>query len=245
MLTVRQVNYVQRTKDKKNKDTFSLKNINFTLESGYIMALIGFNGAGKTTLLDILQGVIIPDSGSVFLDSLDLSKNKNEALQQIGFVSERMQFFETRTVLENAELLGILYDNFNLDRCMRYMEELGITKKEIYGLYGDASTGQKYKIQLAFALSHFPKVLLLDEPIANLDPHAKEEWIEWIQKLVDMQEMSVIITTHSTSILDQIVDYILVLEKGNQVAFMDREQMENQYGEIELGQLLLKLAKEE
>ena len=105
----------------------------------------------------------------------------------------------------------------------------------------ELSTGQKRKFQIAFALSYQPKFLLLDEPTANLDPHDRVELLELLQGLLAEEDIGVIMSTHLTGDLDRIADYICVLDKGEQLIYMDREELVDQYGEIELSQLLLQL----
>lgn len=224
--------------------TFKLEGISFTLEKGYIMGLLGLNGAGKSTLMNLLMGIFTPDKGSVAFHGKQVSEYKNKVLQKIACVSDKMEFLRYRSLDENVELFGILYDDFDRHRWEIYMESFGFEKEKWEYLYDDLSTGEKRKFQLAFALSYEPELLLLDEPTANLDPHARVEWMELIQRQVAEEEISTIISTHLTSDLDEIADYILVLDKGKQLAFMDREEMVDQYGEIELSALLLELTEE-
>lgn len=226
------------------EESFKLQNINFTLEKGYIMGLLGLNGAGKSTLMNLLMGIFAPDSGSVTFHGEEVSVNKNKVLQKIACVSDQMEFLRYRTLEENVDLFGILYDDFDRNKWKEHMLSFGFEEEKLECLYDDLSTGEKRKFQLAFALSYEAELLLLDEPTANLDPHARVEWMELIGRQVAEEEISVIIATHLTDDLDEIADYILVLDKGKQAAFMNREEMVDKYGEIELAALLLKLTEE-
>lgn len=244
MLEVKNLQFQYKEKEKHPpKEPFQLKDVNFTLEKGYIMGLLGLNGAGKSTLFNLLMGIFTPDAGSVTFHGAEVAKHRNQVLQKAACVSDKMEFLRYRSLNENADLFGILYDDFNRHKWEGYMESFGFAKREWNYLYNDLSTGEKRKFQLAFALSYEPELLLLDEPTANLDPHARVEWMELIQRQVAEKEISTVIATHLTSDLDEITDYILVLHQGQQIAFMDREDMVDQYGEIELAALLLELTE--
>ncbi len=223
-----------------SKTAFGLKDVHFQLEKGYIMGVLGLNGAGKTTLIHLLLGFFVPDSGSILFEEEELDRGNTEQIQKIGFVSDDMQFLEFQTLQENVELFGGLYAYFDYNAWENYMERFDFTEEDRELCYGELSTGEKRKFQLAFALSYKPELLLLDEPTANLDPHARVEWMELVGKLAGEEELSVIMTTHLTEDLDERADYILILDKGRQVAYMNREEMVEQYGEIALSTLLLK-----
>lgn len=249
MLKVENLQYKHRRQPKGRRkgqaeETFSLKGIDFNLERGYIMGLLGLNGAGKSTLINLLMGNMVPDKGSITLDGEEICAIRQKALQRIALVSDRAEFLKYRTLEDNAELFGMLYDNFDRERWGDYMNQLGFGEGQRKLCYDDLSTGLKRRFQLAFGLSYQPELLLLDEPTANLDPHARVEWMELIQKQAVQEELSVIMTTHLTSDLDGIADYILVLDRGRQLAFMDREEMVDRYGEIELDKLLLMMTGE-
>ena len=244
MLEVKNLEYTYKGKGKKTKGSFGLRNISFHLEKGYIMGLLGLNGAGKSTLMNLLMGIYTPDGGQVVFDGEEVSKDTTKTLQRIACVSDRMEFLRYRTLRENAAFFGILYDNFDYAKWESCMFEFGFDSQHLELCYDDLSTGERRKFQFAFAFSHAPELLLLDEPTANLDPHARVEWMELLGKQVAESQMSVIMATHLTNELDELADYILVLDQGRQLAYMDREEMVDAYGEIELSQLLLKLTQQ-
>ena len=229
---------------KGKEDVFRLENINFQLEKGYIMGLLGFNGSGKSTLMNLLLGVYRPDSGNIRYDGVDVMEYTNKVRQKIGMVSDDVRFLQYRTLRDNVDLFGILYDAFDKEKWENCMESFGIADKK-GRFYDELSTGEKRKFQLAFALSYSPELLLLDEPTANLDPHARVEWMELLQKQVAEEAIGVIMSTHLTEDLDQVADYILVLDHGKQLTYMDREELVDKYGEIELSKLLLELTRGE
>ena len=237
MLEVKNLSYCLLGEN-QNED-FSLRDISFKLERGYIMGLLGLNGAGKSTLMNLILGVHTPDKGSITLDGRTVSE---ETMQNIACVTDSAEFLRNRTLEENATLFGELYNNYNKERMLELLEQFGISMWDWRDKsYGELSTGQKRKFQIAFALSYKPDYLLLDEPTANLDPHDRVELMELIQTLLAEEEMGVILSTHLTEDLDRIADYICVLDKGEQILYTDRETLAEQYGDMELSQLLLQL----
>ena len=253
MLEVKNLDFSYKKKEKwyrKKKESkgyeklFGLHNINFKLEKGYLMGLLGFNGSGKSTLMNLLCGVYIPDGGSVTFHGKEVSAHKNEIMQKVAMVSDDCEFLLYRTLVENVRLFGILYDEYDEALWRKYMVQFGFRVGDLELCYDDLSTGQKRKFQLAFALARKPELLLLDEPTASLDPHARVEWMELLLTLIGKEEMSVILATHLTSELDEVADYILVMKDGEQLAFLDREEMVDQYGELELADLMMELDEE-
>lgn len=237
MLQIKNMSY--RLLGETKEEDFELHNINFTLEQGFLMGLLGLNGSGKSTLMNLILGVYTPDKGSIMLDGKNVSR---ETMQQIACVSDDAEFLRNRTLEENAKLFGELYEQYSQERMLAYLETFGISMWDWRDkCYGELSTGQKRKFQIAFALSYQPKFLLLDEPTANLDPHDRVELLELLQGLLAEEDIGVIMSTHLTGDLDRIADYICVLDKGEQRIYTDREKLVDQYGEIELSQLLLQL----
>ena len=237
MLQIKNMSY--RLLGETKEEDFELYNINFTLEQGFLMGLLGLNGSGKSTLMNLILGVYTPDKGSITLDGKQVSR---ETMQQIACVSDDAEFLRNRTLEENANLFGELYEQYSKERMLAYLETFDISMWDWRDkCYGELSTGQKRKFQIAFALSYQPKFLLLDEPTANLDPHDRVELLELLQGLLAEEDIGVIMSTHLTRDLDRIADYICVLDKGEQRIYTDREKLVDQYGEIELSQLLLQL----
>lgn len=242
MLEVREVSY--QYPNKKAVKEFGLQNVNFTLESGYIMGLLGLNGAGKSTLMKLILGKLKPDKGSITFQGKEVSEDNIATLQKIGFISDEMEFLRYRTLEENVRLFGGLYDDFHKEQMPELMVQFGFEHYAWHNqCYGELSTGEKRKFQILFALSHEPELLLLDEPTANLDPAARMEFMEFLQKIVTEKEISAIMSTHLTADLDGLADYIMVLEQGKMLVFMDREEMVDRYGEIDLDKLLLEITK--
>ncbi len=210
----------------KSYKDFQLKNISFELESGYILGIIGRNGAGKTTLMNCILGKNKYDAGTIRVGASAEQMHVNMAKEDLGFIVEPGPFFVAETLERNGELLGPFYDTWDAREFRRLLREYELSANK---LYGDLSKGMKTKFQLAFALAHKPKLLVLDEPTGGLDPVFRQEFLSIIQSQVRDRMMSVIISTHLTADLDKVADYVMLLDKGKSVFYLDKETMMDSY----------------
>lgn len=209
----------------KDLQQFRLQDISFTLPKGYIMGLIGPNGAGKTTLLHILLGLYKPDRGEVKINGYNLLE-ESHCKDSIGFVLNEDLFLAGLSLQRNADYFGSFYRRYDSEKfqdlCRQYQLSPKCKLKKL-------SKGEKLKFQFAFALSHKPDVLLLDEPTANFDPEFQEEFIKTMIEFVNDGRHSVLLATHLTSELDRIADYITFLNHGRIVFSKDKETMYDSY----------------
>ena len=210
----------------KSYKDFELKDISFTLEEGYILGIIGRNGAGKTTLMNCILGKTRYDEGSIRICGSPEQFHANMAKENIGFIVEPGPFFVADTLWKNGEYLGPFYKNFDRKVFYKYLREFELNPDK---LYSDLSKGMKTKFQLAFALAHAPKLLVLDEPTGGLDPVFRQEFLQLMQREVREKMMSVIISTHLTADLDKVADYVMLLDKGESIFYLDKEEMMDSY----------------
>ena len=203
-----------------------LRDINISLEPGYIMGLIGVNGSGKTTLINTILNIYKKDSGIVKVNGLSMDNNEREVKDQIGFVLDENMFENTMTVIRNAKTFGSLYSKFNKELFLKFCDrfDIPINKK-----LGKLSTGSKIKFQLAFALSHDAKLFIMDEPSAGLNPAFRKDLIRYMQELVEDGTRSVIFSTHITEDLDQVGDYIALINNGDLFFYLNKESLKDKY----------------
>lgn len=206
---------------KKFRD-FQIKNVSFSLSAGYIMGFIGRNGAGKTTIMKLLQNVIVKNSGTVRVCGYDNVREEVKAKNEIGFVADECPFIKRYTLTENAELFGKYYVSFDPAKFQGYLNRFGLDgKQKILSL----SKGMESRFQLAFALAHSPRLLIMDEPTDGLDPVFRREFLSLLQELIADESMGILFSTHITSDLDRIADYITLVDKGEIVLFQDKEAL--------------------
>lgn len=210
----------------KKLGTFQLQNMNMELPAGYIMGLIGPNGSGKTTLLHLLMGLYKADEGEITVFGKKYETEEHAIHEEIGVVLQERLFEDYRTLQENADYYGKYYANYKPEQMKAYLEEFELDPNRKYkGL----SKGEELKFQFAFALSHKPKLLILDEPTGNFDPEFREEFLKELKNFIADGEHSVILATHLTEDLDQLADYIVYLEKGEQLLAMDIETLHDTF----------------
>ena len=210
----------------KKLGTFQLQDMNFELPAGYIMGLIGPNGSGKTTLLHLLMGLYKADAGEITILGKHYEQDEHAIHEEIGVVLQERLFEDYRTLQENADYYGKYYVNYEAEQMKTYLEAFGLNPNRKYkGL----SKGEELKFQFAFALAHKPKLLLLDEPTGNFDPEFREEFLKELKKFIADGEHSIILATHLTEDLDQLADYIVYLEKGEQLLAMDIETLHDTF----------------
>lgn len=203
-----------------------LNDINFKIEPGYIVGLLGVNGSGKTTLINTILNLYKKDGGVVKVKGISMETNEKEAKDQIGFVLDENMFEDTMSVISNGKIFGSLYSKFDVELFCKFCErfEIPLRKK-----FAKLSTGLKVRFQLAFALSHDAKIFIMDEPSAGLDPVFRKELMGYLQEIVEDGTRSVLFSTHVTEDLDQIGDYIVLLNKGEIFFYLSKEELRERY----------------
>lgn len=201
---------------------FTLGDVSFTLPRGYIMGLIGPNGAGKTTVLKAVLDLVRLDRGEIRVFGLDHRREGARARARIGFVHEVPTFYSNLTVERAAGVLARFYRQWDEARFRTLAGEfeLPVGKK-----LGRLSQGMRTRFALALALSHRAELLLLDEPSSGLDPAFRREFLERLSAAIEGGETSVLFSTHITSDLDRVADYVTFLRQGRVVFSQTREEV--------------------
>lgn len=219
----------KRMESTQDLSVFRLKTLDLALPKGYIMGVIGPNGSGKTTLLNIILGLYQPDYGTVRVCGKHIfqeGKAAETAADDIGYVLQGEWFSMYLSLEENGKMYGRYYSRFEEKLFLEYLSCFHLDKKK---RLKNLSKGEKLKFQMAFALAHKPKLLVLDEPTATFDPEFRQEFLKLITDFVSDGEHSVIIATHLTEDLDRIADYIAFLNKGTLVFCKDRDTLMERY----------------
>ena len=160
---------------------FKLKDISAEFENGYIYAITGKNGAGKTTLFNYILAQRKRYTGSIKMSGYELERNHAKAMEIIGFVSEDNVFFENRTGKQNADILGLVYDDFDVELFNECMKKMNVsTATTLWRM----SRGERMKFQLAFAIAHHSRLYLLDEATAGMDAVFKIELFDMLRELI-------------------------------------------------------------
>lgn len=190
---------------------FKLDNITFTLDKGYIMGFIGPNGAGKTTTIRLIMNLLKKGSGEIKIFGMDNVTDEVPIKDRIGFVYEENYFYEHLTVNKMKEIIAPFYSRWDDNKFNEYCDKFELTpKKKIR----DLSKGTKMKFSLAIALSHNAELLILDEPTSGLDPVFRDKLMDILREEIQDENKSIIFSTHITSDLEKIADYITFINNG-------------------------------
>ncbi len=209
---------------------FRLTDVNFLLQPGYIMGLMGVNGAGKTTLIDYIMNEKVQYKGTIRIGGEDIRNNHAYMKNKIGFVSEENVFLQDCTGKQNAQKLGMFYENFDMTVFEDAMREMGVPCNRVYDTM---SRGEKLKFQMAFAMAHKPALYLLDEVTVGMDPVFRTDFHKILHKVIEDESASVLMTSHIESELTEKTDYVGILENGTLIDFGESPEVIAKYkGEL-------------
>jgi len=209
------------------KSEFKLKDINFTLPTGEIMGFIGENGAGKTTTLNCILGTLIKDSGNIKLFGIDATDKNSYLRDDIGVVFDVESFGTRMTPKKIANVMRTVYNNWDDDLYQDYLTSFKLPYKARIATF---SRGMTMKLALAVALSHHPKLLILDEATGGLDPVARDEILDIILDFVNDGKKSVLFSSHITSDLEKIADSITFIHDGEIILSKAKDELTHEYG---------------
>ncbi len=216
----------------KTYDDFSLKNINLKIPKGIIMGLVGENGAGKTTTIKLILNLIKRDSGSIKIFGLDNNQNEMEIKERIGVVLDESNFYIDLNPIDISKIMDNIYKNWDNNVFFGYLEQFNLPRQKCIK---DLSKGMKMKLSIAVALSHKPDLLILDEPTSGLDPIIRNEILDIFLNFIQDEDKSILFSTHITSDLDKMADYITFIHKGELVFTEEKDRLINDYGIIKCG----------
>ncbi|WP_026478811.1 ABC transporter ATP-binding protein [Alkaliphilus transvaalensis] len=210
----------------KSYKEFSLKNISFSLEPGYIMGFIGPNGAGKSTTIKLLMNLIQKDSGEIKIFNKTLEKNEKEIKDKIGFVYDENYFYEELSLREIKNIIAPHYKSWDEKEFNRYIKEFNLPLKL---KIKELSKGMKMKYSLAIALSHHAELIIMDEPTSGLDPVIRSELLDVLYDIIQDERRSILFSTHITRDLDKIADYITFIDKGELIFTKTKDDILESY----------------
>jgi len=217
-------------------DGFKLENISFSLPRGYIMGLIGPNGAGKTTTIKLIMNLIRKASGEIKIFGLDYQRHEMEIKHRIGFVYDENHYYEELSVAETGRLIGRFYREWDDSVFDRYVKRFDLPRRT---KVKDLSRGMKSKLGLALALSHNAEMIILDEPTSGLDPVFRAELLEILAELLQDERKGIIFSTHITTDLDRVADYVCFINQGRVVFCESKDEILDSHVVVRGGSELL------
>lgn len=214
---------------KRFNDKLALDNISFSVKEGEIFGLIGPNGVGKSTLINIITNLMLPNSGSIQINGLDLSKDYIKAKSIIGLVPQELALIEALTPFDNLEYFGAFYGlkgKLLQERINEALEVIGLTevkKKKVKKLSG----GMQRRLNIGIALLNHPKILILDEPTVGVDPQSRNHIFNFIKDISKKQKTTVIYTSHYMEEVEHLCSKIFIMDEGKEIAFGDNDYLKS------------------
>jgi ABC-2 type transport system ATP-binding protein len=222
----------------------AVKGINFQINQSETLALLGPNGCGKTTTIGMLLGLITPTSGSIFINEQELNYKNHQFLSMMNFASPYVELPKKLTVLENLKVYGRMYLIKNLkDKIDQLVEDLNL-KSFLNKRTGELSSGQKNRVSLAKSLINDPKILLLDEPTASLDPDTGDYVRSYLEKYKQENDISILLASHNMDEVTRLSDDVLMMKDGQIIDHGKAKELIDKHGRDTLEQVFLKLVRE-
>lgn len=219
-------NILSIKKINKTYDNFKLTNVSIDVPKGTIVGFIGENGAGKTTTIKALLNLINIDSGEIKIFDKDYKKNENDIKEKLGVVLDNSFLPDNLTAVNISSVMKLIYDNWDETLFFNYLSRFNLPKEK---MNKDFSTGMLMKLKLATILSHNPELLILDEPTSGLDPIARSEILDIFQEFVEDEKHSIFVSSHITSDLEQVADYIVFISNGEIILSESKDKLIEDY----------------
>jgi ABC-2 type transport system ATP-binding protein len=211
----------------------AVSNVTFSVEKGIILGLLGSDGAGKTTLLRMIASMIKPSAGKIFIEGLDVVRDRTKVKDLMGYMPQRFGLYQDLTVAENLDFFMDIFGIFGNERKKRQNQYLSFSNLHPFvdRLAGDLSGGMKQKLGLACVLVHQPKVLILDEPTNGVDPVSRQEFWEIITEM-RRSGMTILI---STAYLDEgeKCDRLILMHRSQVLAKATPQKIQSHYSDLE------------
>lgn len=219
---------------KKYQD-FSIKDVSLQIPKGTIMGLIGENGAGKSTIINTILNITKKDAGEIKIFGKDVYVYESMIKEDIAVIFDECHYNPNFKVTTIGKIMAKIYKNWDQSVYLEYLEKFNLPKNK---KIKDFSKGMKMKLSFAVAFSHHPKLLILDEATSGLDPVVRDEVLDILKDYIMHDENAVLISSHITSDLDKIADYISFIHDGELLFTKTYEDIQDNYGILRCGKKL-------
>lgn len=206
----------------KTYDRFALQNLSFSLPEGCITGFIGANGAGKTTTLRTILDLIHKDSGDVRIFGLDMATDARDIKDRIGVVLDDGGFYDELSLSEMKRVIAPAYSRWSNEDFQRWLKRFRLEPAQ---KIETLSRGMRMKFALALALSHGAELLIMDEPTSGLDPRVRQDLLRILSEFMADGGKGVFFSTHITSDLDKIADYLIMIDDGRILFQEDKDTL--------------------
>ena len=229
---------------KRYGETLAVNNISFAVARGETVGLLGGNGAGKTTTIAMLIGLLVPTGGRISVLGHDMAKDRFAALAEMNFSSPYVALPHRLTVMENLRVYCHLYNVPKMERRIAELAEELDLKDLLRRPAGKLSAGQKTRVALAKALINRPKLLLLDEPTASLDPDTGDMVRSWLERYRAESGCTVLLASHNMAEVERLCGTVLMMKQGRIVDRGSPDDLLTRYNRVDLEEVFLDIARD-
>jgi len=222
-------NVIELEKVTKDYGDFKLDNISFSVPEGSVCGFIGQNGAGKTTTINLILDVIKRDAGEIRVFGESVDKNSADLREDIGVVFAEMGFHEFMNGKDIDIMMKNIYKNWDEEAFFGYLKRFSLPSKKKCGTF---SRGMQMKLQIAVALSHHAKLLIMDEPTSGLDPIVRNEMLDIFREFVIEEDHTILLSSHITEDLEKIADEVVFINGGKLVIAGNKDELLERHGLI-------------
>ena len=233
---------VELSKDYDDKN--AVKNISFEVKQNEIVGILGPNGCGKTTTIGMILGLLKPSKGKVLINDTEIENKRVDLLSNLNFISPYIELPKKLTVRQNLEVYGRLYDVKKLKTKIEYLSEELRLNEIINKITGELSSGQKNRVSLAKSIINDPRVLLLDEPTASLDPETGDFVRSFLEKYQKKKRASILLASHNMVEVERLCSSVLMMNKGSIIERGKPVELIKKYNRKNMEEVFLKLTRE-
>ena len=228
---------------KKYGSKEAVKDISFNIKENEILGLLGPNGSGKTTTIGMMLGLLKPSEGEILINGKKIEENRIETLQKINFISPYVELPKKLTVKQNLIVYCKLYNVSDVKNRIEYLVEKLRLEDLLNRVTGELSSGQKNRASLAKALINNPRVLLLDEPTASLDPEIGDFVRSFLENYKKEKKISILLASHNMNEVTRLCKTVLMMKDGIIIDKGYPEELIKKHGRKNLEEVFLKLTK--
>ncbi len=230
--------------EKKYNNKIAVKNISFKVNQDEIIGILGPNGCGKTTTIGMILGLLKPSKGKILINGEDIERKRVDLLDQLNFISPYIELPKKLTVYQNLKVYGKLYDVKNLNEQIELLSNQLRLENILHRITGELSSGQKNRVSLAKSIINNPKVLLLDEPTASLDPETGDYVRSFLEKYQKEKKASIVLASHNMSEVERLCSSVLMMNNGSIIDNGSPNELIKKHGRKNMEEVFLKLNRD-
>ncbi|PIJ98636.1 ABC transporter ATP-binding protein [Lysinibacillus sphaericus] len=219
-------NVIELQHIQKSFNGFQIKDFSIHVKKGFVTGFIGGNGAGKSTTIKMIMNLLQQDSGTISIFGKTYEKHEKEIKERIGFVYDENIFYENITLKDMKRIIKPAYKRWDDEAFQHYVEQFELPLNKNMKTF---SKGMKMKASLAIALAHHAELIIMDEPTSGLDPIFRRELLNILHELMQDEDKTIFFSTHITTDLDRIADYITFIHNGEHIFTKEFYKIQEEY----------------